>query len=365
MHCIIFVPNILGAYDGSTGLSCNILNVYSLCTMHHRHATFIQIAFVFLQISSGTRSDDLSSDEDYKFFLRTVSPYSTEFRAISDVLFAMRWTYISMLYQDDTAEYQKDMKLFLEEKGICIAMDINLSLYDELRGYEMVVNDLYSAKGAVGVIALLEPRKMRLLLSSANTVGTTGKLIWIGTELWGNDPTVYDSMVDAIKGSVIVVPEVAEDPYFNSYMHSKSPETDPDNPWIAEFWQELFKCDLSYPGQHGKICSGRESLSGRRFAHHPVITNTIQAVYSYAYGITKLFEDKCGEVVIPPCPAVVDSTKNAALAHYYIRTAKIPGPDGQFRQPYNDNGDGVGRFKVLNFHDRKYDNMTGFIRVSR
>jgi hypothetical protein len=169
---------------------------------------------------------------------------------------------------------------------------------------------------------------------------------------------------ESIKGSVIVVPEVTKDPYFNSYMHSKSPEADPDNPWMTEFWQEYFQCDLQYPGLYGRICSGKETLTGASFTQYPIITNTIQAVYSYAYGITKLFQDKCGDVVIPPCPTVVDTTRNPALAYHYIRTAKIPGSNGKFTQLYQENGDGVGRFKVLNFHVRKTENLTGFVQVS-
>ncbi len=78
--------------------------------------------------------------------------------------------------------------------------------------------------------------------------------------------------------------------------------TDPTqfHPWVLEFWETHFRCDLSYKRRGVArqrdvtssaprgACSGDETLRDvTTFAHNAHVTNTINAVYAYAYGLTK------------------------------------------------------------------------------
>ena len=54
------------------------------------------------QISPGSTSDELSNDDDYPLFLRTVHTESNEAMAITGVIKAMGWTYVSAVHSGRT-----------------------------------------------------------------------------------------------------------------------------------------------------------------------------------------------------------------------------------------------------------------------
>ena len=55
-----------------------------------------------LQISPGSTADELSNEDDYPLFLRTVHTESNEAMAITGVIKAMGWTYVSVVHSGRT-----------------------------------------------------------------------------------------------------------------------------------------------------------------------------------------------------------------------------------------------------------------------
>ena len=54
----------------------------------------------------------------------------------------------------------------------------------------------------------------------------------------------------------------------------------------------------------GQPCTDHDMLTDSQlqgFASSRFIVPTINAVYAFAYGLTKLFKDRCGGMIIPPC----------------------------------------------------------------
>ena len=54
--------------------------------------------FLALQISPGSTADELRNDDEYPLFLRTVHTDSNEAMAITGVIKAMGWTYVSIVH---------------------------------------------------------------------------------------------------------------------------------------------------------------------------------------------------------------------------------------------------------------------------
>ena len=79
----------------------------------------------------------------------------------------------------------------------------------------------------------------------------------------------------------------------------------------------------------------------------------------------RLFNEKCGSVVIPPCDALNDVLKTSKLLHDTIKRSQFKGADGNTFQ-FTKTGDGPGGYKVLNFQTKnKFMKKTGYLQVKK
>lgn len=113
------------------------------------------------------------------------------------------------------------------------------------------------------------------------------------------------SYVNVLNGALLVAPDVTSNPNFDAFMQKQNLLSDPNNPWFREFWQSHFHCNLDYNGGYTRPCTGKESLTGAFFSGHQSVISTINAVYSYAQGLTDMFNQLCGDFTFPPCPSMM------------------------------------------------------------
>ena len=307
---------------------------------------------VLLQISPGATAEALSSKTRYPRFLRTIAPDGIRGRALVAVLKGLRWTYVSLAHDETTRSLGmlKVLEELLYEGGVCIATKVSLVGRNTAAGdhYDSVVTVLSHFKGAVGVIVLSGPDKLRNLFQAVKRKNAIGRFVFIGTDQWGGLDYVTHDLADVLRGSLIIVPDSNEDLYFDMFMRRLTPDSDPHNPWLKEFWQDFFKCDLEFGAGYGVACSGKERLGGATFSSNPYAINTINAVYSYAYGLTKLFRERCGDMIIPPCDALSGGDKTSELVYEYIRNIMFTGADGKTFQ-FTKTGDGSSSFRIMNY----------------
>ena len=315
-----------------------------------------------VQISPGSRGHDLSDPDKYRLLLRTSSSDHTDSMVVARLIKSLGWTYISIVYTSDDLARIEYMKTVLDERGACIAASLEINTNFNKDQYKKTLQKLLKMEGAIGIVLLAKGKTLQNFLNQAIDMKLHGKLIWIipGGHTMVDLKGLKDPLL--LAGSLLVLPDKSDDPFFDEYMGHMTPQSDKDNPWLRNFWQHMFKCNLEHDGPFTRVCSGRESLRNVTFSSNPVVINTINAVYSYAYGLTELLVDKCDEVMVPPCDLVQQyRSRMSALVYHYIKKTKFLGADTN-RFSYNEDGSGPGRYKILNFK-LQHDNATSLVQV--
>ena len=290
-----------------------------------------------------------------------------EAAAIVALIKSLKWTYVSVLHSssEQSMKKLKTIEVAMDHRSACMALklEVNTSRTDNPY-YNNIVYQLNRMKGAVGVIVLLTASETRHVLEAVQRTGILGRFIWIGTDQWGSNTDLVQDLEEVVRGALTVAPDVGTDPYFDMYMGRVRLNIDDHNPWLKKFWQEHFQCDLKYGVGYGKVCTGAESLENFTFSDNPHTINTINAVYAYAYGITKLFKERFGGMVVPPCDALRGGDATSRLVHEYIKNTHFVGAD-QKPFSFTKQGDGPGRVKVFSYHGNEAGNVSAqYVQVS-
>ena len=121
--------------------------------------------------------------------------------------------------------------------------------------------------------------------------------------MWSHAWHQLSPYIDLLRGAILVAPDIGDSPGFDDYMRNQNLLSDPNNPWFREFWQNYFQCNLEYNAGYITPCSGKESMANASysFSDRQSVIATINAVYSYAKGLTTMFTDLCGHLDLPPC----------------------------------------------------------------
>lgn len=241
------------------------------------------------QISYSSTSPSLSDKTRFRSFLRTIPSDVYQARVIADILNHFNWTYVSIVVSDD--EYGRHgliaLRTNLKMKGICIAEEgkFTPSPRNETQrdSYE-IVRRLQQARKATVVVLWCEwPLAIEFLQVA------TGKLVnvtWIGTESWGDNANVKNTIdFDTIGGMLGVLPYLGRNAKFEKHLENLTPKTKDTevNPWLNEYWlQDKFKDNkcVQFPSN----CSNYQlpnasSLPPNKYA------NVMDAVYAVAHGL--------------------------------------------------------------------------------
>ncbi|CAH1801203.1 unnamed protein product, partial [Owenia fusiformis] len=313
-----------------------------------------QKGYNLVQISPSSTSDDLSNRASHPLFLRTIPSDRSIVEATVEVIKELGWTYVSTIYHNTTENMIaiEWLQKSLEFEGICLA---KVTVVDDTnQDYQIHVDALNKAEGARGVIVFLEPHQFRLLLDAVNSKQILGRFVWISTL----DETVFKTVTAGLetvsRGAINVVPDWGYDPDFDKFFMNLKPNSDPNNPWLTEFWEHHFQCNLGHRGKFNQACNGLESLTDSNFKQNEYVANTINAVFAFAKGITAMLQEECGSTKLPHCSAI--QPNDTAMPYEYIHRATFKSVNGK-RFRFTWNGDGLGEYKILNYQPDNSDQM--------
>lgn len=71
------------------------------------------------------------------------------------------------------------------------------------------------------------------------------RFVWIASDAWCCRDFVVHDLEDIVEGSISVTPMSYPLKGFDAYFRQLRPETNRQNPWFEEFWQQHFSCDLA------------------------------------------------------------------------------------------------------------------------
>ena len=203
-----------------------------------------------------------------------------------------------------------------------------------------------------------------LLLDAVRQTGAIGQLQWLGTTQWEVTRELTEKYNDALRGALVISTDIGKEPYFDAFMQRLQADSPSNTPWIREFWQEHFQCRLDYDSPFSKVCDGTESLQHEHFSEHPLAVYTINAVYAFAYGLTKLFQERCGGMVMPPCDAIVAGHSTSTLLFDFIRNSHFLGADSK-TFGFTPSGDARVEYSILNYQLNYAKQKGKFVQVSK
>ena len=278
------------------------------------------------QISHISTADVLSDKSRFDYFFRTVPPDSLQARAIADIIVMFEWSYIFVLYSDDSYGNGGINALFealeAKENTVCTATRIPLSVKATASDYEEAVREMsadWVANASIAVLfghikAAMGMMDALAIFKNSKDGSKLNDLTWIGTDSWGD--TLPEQYHEAAHGMLSVIPLARESEGLDDYFTSLHPSTYTDNIWFGEFWESRFDCSFS-----DMTCDlGNESITLSEVDHRQFSQATLvmDAVMAFAHATHNLIENRCPDGNL--CDAIlVDRLTGQAVNGELIR----------------------------------------------
>ncbi|XP_032238524.2 metabotropic glutamate receptor 3 isoform X2 [Nematostella vectensis] len=312
----------------------------------------IQIArlsrlFEIPQISYDSTSFELSDKKRFGFFSRTVPHDNFQAKALVDVLKYFNWTYVSVVYSDDSYGILgvDALRSAATRAGICMASSHKVRSSCHESTYLLVVDSILSEPLARTVIVFAQVHQIRGLLHAVQVRNAADQLQFVGSDAWGNVVWLKDLQSVALN-TITVSPKSVRLKGFEEYFTSLSPINNSRNPWFQEYWEHHFNCSLNETlGKYPTKCNDSLKLSLGNSDIDMRIASAIDAVYAFAHALEAMHADLC-RYTVGVCPAMENISGSELLG--YIRNASFVGATGE-KVHFDANGDVEGIYDVMRF----------------
>ena len=322
--------------------------------------------FEIPQISYGSTSVDLSNKEVYPTFFRTVPPDSFQAEAIVDILKHFNWSYV--LTVNSEGNYgEKGIEKFrvaAKREGICIAHSEKIpSLAKDLDYDEIMALFMKKMYSRVKVIVIYSTQDdSRRILRAATKVGR-GRFTWVGSNGWSNRADVTNGNEEAADGSLTVNHLEGSVEGFQKFFMKMSPQNNKDNPWIEEYWQQVFHCRLEKAKtvlNFSRVCGPNETL-GEDIDMAPVRV-VVNAVYAMAHALHSMQNDFCLNVTGYCRDLQAHLRRPRAQLVKYLKNVSFRDASSHFTFNFNQNQEMNGNYSIKNFRksnsgDYRYYNV--------
>ncbi|XP_020294565.1 metabotropic glutamate receptor 2-like [Pseudomyrmex gracilis] len=341
--------------------------------------TSIQVAnllrlFKIPQVSFFSTSPELSNKQRFEYFTRTIPSDHYQVKAMVDIVKAMNWSYVSIIYEESNYGIKafEELEELLGKNNICIAVKEKLvkdSGVAEESVYNNIVWKLLTKPRAKGCIIFGSDQEVAELMRAVRRCNATGTFSWIGSDGWSARRLVSDGNEPEVEGTLSVQPQANPIKGFKEYFLNLTVDNNRRNPWFVEFWEDHFKCrypdstTTPYNKKYTNACTKKERLT-KNDTKNDFFEDQLQfvsdAVMAFAYAFRDMHRDLCyGK---PGLCDAMKPTKGTKLLQY-LRKVDFEGLSGdKFR--FDKNGDGPARYNIIHFKqttEGKYE----WIRVGK
>ena len=308
------------------------------------------------QISYASTASALSDTSQFNFFFRTIPPDFFQASALADIVTMYNWNYIMALHSGDL--YGTDgVDAFIRELEIrnssCIA--IRISLMDTQEDYREAVDRMSEEYVNNATVALLFGH-------TQNAVGIFGEietrssvpgfrlqnLTWIGSDSWGD--SLPDRYRPLARGMLSVIPLSNPIQEFDDYFTSLNPRNNPQNPWFAEFWENLFECNLGMSPGLVDCDLDNQTINATSYTQFVQVPLVIDAVYTFAHSIQNLIDAECPNGDLCSKILVNGAINGELLREKILNVSFSIGSRGEVT--FDANGDVEGFYSILNLQRR-------------
>ncbi|KAL3227993.1 hypothetical protein MRX96_003924 [Rhipicephalus microplus] len=239
----------------------------------------------------------------------------------------LKWTYVSILYEEST--YGNSAFDVLERElgkyNICIAVKEKLTKDSGVASeitYDEIVKKLTNKPRARGVIIFGSDQEVAGVMRAVSRNNATGH-----------------RRPERSRGST-------------TYFRALTPHTNRRNPWFIEFWEHFFGCKWNgslvtpFNQRHRRSCTGEERISDNKaYKLEAQLQFVSNAVLAFAHALRRMHEEICGNT-----SGLCDSMRpvNGTDLLSYLKNVTFQGlSKDHFR--FSSSGDGPARYNILHF----------------
>jgi hypothetical protein len=315
------------------------------------------------QISYGSTSPVLSDTSRFDYFFRTIPSDDFQARAMADIVVHFNWTYIHLLYSDDTygregIDSLTEALASKNESQLCIATRVPLTpgsrdnqVYDDIverMSQEWVRNASVAvlfghpneATEMARAIKRVTDEDTRMLLS---------EITWLASDSWSViGPVASD---ERFKGTLGLIPHPGTRQDFTDHFISLNPgKNNTDNPWFNAYWESVFNCSLD--GDSNQCDTSAQTLTGLKSVSSSYI---IDGVYAFANALHQMIVDHCQNSNTTICDDIIirrstGAAINGILLRQYLFNVSFDSTfsDSPTERLFDSNGDVQGSYLILN-----------------
>nr|XP_018669868.1 extracellular calcium-sensing receptor-like isoform X2 [Ciona intestinalis] len=228
------------------------------------------------QISYGSTSRLLSNKNIYNSFLRTIPNDDEQATAMVELLLHHNWTWVGAVAGDD--DYGRPgisrFKEEAEKHGICVEYTAYVSESMSEEHLKQTAREIKNYNATV-FVTFISATHLVPLARYLSEYSVTDK-VWIASEAWATSDTVRAIDARVFQGTLGIATRGGEMPGFRAFLEGVSPKTQPESPYITEFWEKSFQCNcpdtvcaktendggMSSHNSYAENCTGNESLTG-------------------------------------------------------------------------------------------------------
>ncbi|KAK2894886.1 hypothetical protein Q8A67_012115 [Cirrhinus molitorella] len=328
------VPVVIG--DGGSTLSLVV-------------ARFLGV-FHVPQLSYFSSCACLSNKLEFPAFLRTMPSDFFQVDALAQLVRHFGWSWVGTFAGDD-AYGRGGAQIFNDEVtkiGACIAFyEIIPKNHDQTEMSRIVRRISESGTGVVLVFAL--EQDARALFWEALRQNLTD-IQWLASEAWITAAVLstpeFHSMLQGSMGYAI---RRADIPGLQPFLLRLHPSKYPQDPFVVQFWEEMFKCTLGTSNKGSSFrppCNGSEILGNTDNIYSDVSQlrisyNVYKAVYAIAYALDSMLHCEQGK---EPFTGGLCPNTSSIQPWQHVHFTNDFGEETKF----DSNGDPVAMYDLIN-----------------
>ena len=251
-------------------------------------ASFLRL-FKVPQISYAATSPILNSRQRFEYYMRTVTPDTSQAELVAKIIFQFGWTAVSSIHSNEVyGEYGTEILRDLLAKAdvpVCFDLDEGMDENFGPEDYAELAQKLYKANTNVVVLFALETY-VGPLLEQLRKIHPPRSFVWIATDAWAESSNIQREFGDMLIGMLGIAPYSKSDGGFLNYYKQVTPGSNERDPYFDEY------CNFFL----NKTCSNNSVIANSsEFRVGTFVPFMVDAVYAAAHGLHNFLMDNCDE----------------------------------------------------------------------
>lgn len=306
--------------------------------------------FSVTQVSYLSTSPLLSNRDRYEYFLRTVPPDNLQAAAMFKLAVHFDWTLVSIVHSNDAygSLGAHEFRQIAQENDdhVCIDLDISIDLSFTDEEHRAVALRLVNESKANVVILFSAVSVAKNFFTAMNSTPGSQRFVWIGSDGVVSSDTIQKSFSHLLQGMFGFYPDANSYAGFESYYSTLTLRKNERN---KVWYKEL--CD-----SFSQSCNDNLPVaSDPRYKEDSSGTLVVDAIYTFANALNQILKDNCAQPVVwnRTSQSCIGQKRNISrsLILEYAKRSDFVSPTG-FRVAFNQDGNRVGSYSVLNFQTK-------------